>query len=305
MHQADQNDTAFTPNQARPDDERGISDIVQGYNRPVLFYVLATAWPWVFWFAAAYLSNLDRQTDLVRMGTAAFGLAGLIAPVLVVAWLVRNRPELRADIAARLRWPRHVPWYILAATFLLLLASIQLATAISVLFGASPEQFQFRGGWTFTAGVLPVWVTLIGAAILEELAWHGYGTDTLVRRMRVFSASMLFTVIWALWHLPLGFIKGYYHQEVVEQGVLQVLNFPLSMVAFVLLMNWLYFRGGRSILIPIVFHLTANLVNEIFLTDPDTKIIQTGLLLVVAAVVVWRDRELFFARPQHRDLRGA
>lgn len=84
-----------------------------------------------------------------------------------------------------------------------------------------------------------------------------------------------------------------------------MLNFPLSMVAFVLLMNWLYFRGGRSILIPIVFHLTANLVNEIFLTDPDTKIIQTGLLLVVAAVVVWRDRELFFARPQHRDLRGA
>lgn len=301
MPQEKQQDTTTAPVAGRPEDERGISEIVQGYDRPVLFYVLATAWPWAFWFAAAYLSNLDEQTDLVRLATAMLGLAGLIAPVAVVAWLVRNRPALRADIARRLRWPRHVPWSNLAATFLLLLGSIQLATAISLLFGSSAEQFQFRGGWTFTAGVLPVWITLVGAAILEELAWHGYGTDTLVRRMRVFSASLLFTVIWALWHLPLGFIKGYYHQEVVEQGVLQTLNFPLSMLAFVLLMNWLYFRGGRSILIPIVFHLTANLVNEIFLTDPDTKLIQTALLLVVAAVVVWRDRELFFALPHHRD----
>ena len=55
--------------------------------------------------------------------------------------------------------------------------------------------------------------------------------------MRVFTASMVFTVVWALWHLPLFFIDGYYHNEVVEQGWISALNFPLSMVAFVLLMN--------------------------------------------------------------------
>src|SRR5690625_6394224 len=59
-------------------------------------------------------------------------------------------------------------------------------------------------------------MTLLGAAILEEFAWHGYGTDTLIRRMNVFAASMLFTFIWFLWHIPLAFIDGYYHNEVVE-----------------------------------------------------------------------------------------
>ncbi len=142
-----------------------------------------------------------------------------------------------------------------------------------------------------------MWVLLVGAALIEEVAWHSYGTDALVGRMRVFTASMLFTLIWALWHLPLAFINGYYHNEVVETGWLHTLNFPLSMVAFVVLMNWLYFRAGRSILITVIFHATANVVNEIFMTHPDTKIIQTALLLIVAAAVVVRERELFFGRP--------
>jgi len=38
-------------------------------------------------------------------------------------------------------------------------------------------------------------------------------------------------------------------------------------------------------------------VNEIFRTHPDTKVIQTALLLPLTAVVVWRNRDLFFAGP--------
>lgn len=181
-------------------------------------------------------------------------------------------------------------------TPLLLVASILAAQAISLAFGYGPEQFQLRGGFTFSAGLLPVWFTLIGAAVFEELAWHSYGTDTLLSRMSVFTASLVFTLFWALWHLPLGFIKGYYHNEVVEMGWIHVLNFPLSMVAFVILMNWLYFSTGRSILIAVLFHVTANLTNEVFMTDPVTKIIQTILLLIVAGIVVSTKRELFFGR---------
>ena len=33
-------------------------------------------------------------------------------------------------------------------------------------------------------------------------------------------------------------------------------------------MNWLYYRGGRSVLLAIVFHLAANFGNELFQTDP-------------------------------------
>ncbi len=291
-------DTAGTTTPWRGGGDRPVDAAAARYDRPVLFYGLATLVPWGFWFAAAYLSNLPGQSVATQVWTAALGLAGLIAPVLVVAWMVRNRPELRADILRRLLWPRGIRWPFVIGALLLLPASIMLAQAISLLFGYGPEQFLLRDGFTFSAGLLPVWVTLLGAAVLEELAWHSYGTDALVARMRVFTASMLFTFIWALWHLPLAFIKGYYHNEVVETGWLHTLNFPLSMIAFVVLMNWIYFRTGRCVLVTIAFHATANVVNELFMTHPDTKIIQTALLLIVAAIVVVHDRDLFFGRPR-------
>lgn len=56
------------------------------------------------------------------------------------------------------------------------------------------------------------------------------------------------------------------------------------MVAFVVIMNWLYFRCGRSILIPIIFH-----------THPDSKLIQTALLLGASIIILVRERTLFFS----------
>lgn len=281
----------------------GFDHIVAHYNHPVLFYALAAIFPWAFWFAAAYLSNLHDQTPTVRATTTLLSVAGLISPVAVAAALIWRRPQLRADVVHRLSWPQNSNWLLIACAFLLVPASVYAATAVSVLFGYSTEQFQLRGGYTFSAGLLPVWVTLLGAAVLEELAWHSYGTDTLIRRMRIFSASMVFTAFWVLWHLPLSFINGYYHNEVVKSGWLHTLNFPLSVVAFVLLMNWLYFRTGRSILVPVIFHASANFANEIFRTDPDTKIFQTGLLLIVSVAVVLLDRTLFFQRPSKITIR--
>lgn len=279
---------------------RGIDTVAYQYNRPVLFYVLATAIPWACWFAAAYLSHLPNQTPGVLAATLVLSVLGLLAPLGVVIALVWGKPILRGDIWRRLAWPVTAPWHLVACAFLLLPASLFLAQAVSLLFGYDASQFQLRDGYTFSAGLLPVWVTLLGAAVVEELAWHSYGTDTLIRRMTVFTASMLFTVIWVFWHVPLSFIEGYYHNEVVKSGLLHTLNFPASMVAFVLLMNWLYFRCGRSILVPIIFHISANFSAEMFMTDPDSKVIQTGVLLVVSVVVVIRERDLFFARPEPR-----
>lgn len=275
----------------------GVEPVASRYDRPVAFYVLSAVITWACWLAAAWLSRLPDQSQAIRMATATIGLVGLAAPMGVVAWLVRGRPELRADIRSRLFWRKGASRLHLALSVLLLPASLMAAQAISLLFGDSTDQFLLRDSWSFTSGLLPVWVILGLAPVVEELAWHSYGTDTLVSRMRLVSASLVFTLFWTVWHMPLALVKGYYQAELVEQGWLETLNFPLSMVAFVLLMNWLYYRTGRSIVVAVAFHFVANYVNEIFRTDPDTKLIQTVLLLAVAVVVVWRDRDLFLSRP--------
>ena len=264
--------------------------------RPFLFFSLSLLLPWILWFVAAKISHTPGQENSLLL--AALLLSGLFSPVLLALWLVWRNPVLRADT-----WPRVLrlsgfPTRYLLAALLLPPASLMLAQLVSLLFGHSADQFFISGTPSFSSAVMSPWLILALAAVVEELAWHSYGTDALLYRFSLFAASLIFTVYWALWHLPLGFIKGYYHSELMASGVLYTANFVASMVVFVLLMNWVYMKSGRSIAVAALFHLSANLGNEIFATHPDSKVIQTGILLLVSAVVLYKEKELFFRRAQ-------
>lgn len=286
--------TVENPQSAAPH----LDPVVARYRHPWLFFGLSTAIPWVLWFTAGWLSHRPDASTSTWVAIAVLGLVGLFAP-LGVAWaLVRNDPVLRADVLHRLVNVGSVPAWAWAVALLLLPGALLVATALSLPLGYSPDQFLLRGGVSFTAGLIPAWLTLTLAPVAEELAWHSYGTDALASRWTVWRTSLVFGLIWFFWHVPLGTIQGYYQAEVVETGVLASVNFGVSVFPFIILMNWVYYRSGRNIPLTIVFHLAANIGNELFFTHPDTKVIQTALLLVVSAIVVWRERALFFTRPE-------
>lgn len=266
--------------------------VESGYRHPVLFFVLATVIPWGLWLPAAWFSRQPDAGVLVGL----LGIAGLFAPVGVVVWLTRGDRELRRDMLRRLDVRRVRPLWLLIACGLMP-AAVVVATLISLPMGYSADQLLLRGAFTFTAGVIPGWVVIVLAPVAEELAWHSYGTDSLRRRFSVFTTSLIFGVIWALWHMPLALIEGSSQNQTAEGGLLHALNFPLSVFPFVLLMNWIYYRTGRNITATILFHLFANLVTQVLATDPDTEVIATGVLLVVAVAVVIIERRLFFAAP--------
>ena len=283
----------------RPAKAPHVLENVSRYRHPLAFYVLATLIPWALWFTAAWLSHQPDQGRFTLAVMAVLGLAGLAAPVVVAMWFIR-KDGLTRDVFARLLSPPGTRPWIWGAALFLLPASVLVATAVSIPLGYDVSQFQLQNGFSFTTGLLPAWIVLVLAPVLEELAWKTYGTDSLASRMNVLWTSLLFGVVWVLWHVPLGFIKGYYQAEVVDEGLIHSLNYAVSLIPFVILMNWLYYRGARSVLVAIVFHLAANFGNELFHTHPDTKVIQTALLLALSVVVVWRDRELFLTSPRRR-----
>ncbi|MBX4378380.1 CPBP family intramembrane metalloprotease, partial [Mycobacterium tuberculosis] len=84
----------------------------------------------------------------------------------------------------------------------------------------------------------------------------------LTARWSLWRTTWAFTVFWALWHAPLAGIRGSYQAEVTDTGPLAGANFLLSLLLFTILMNWLYYRCGRSIWIAVLFHLCANVGNE-------------------------------------------
>ena len=272
-----------------------MNPVFQNYKHTYLFYFLATIIPWSFWGLAAYVSH-STYFSHPQDWASLLAFAGLIAPVLIVCVLVYRDRRLMKDMLQRmvnLRSGKPVYW---ALTLFLMPASILLAQFVSLWFGYPVSQFGFSDQFSFTSGVFPVWFLLIAAPIIEELAWHSYGTDSLCNRFSLITASMLFALFWGIWHIPLSFINDYYHSNLVETGWIHGVNFLLSLFPFVIIMNWLYFRTGRSILSAMIFHVTAGYFNEIFATHPDSKVIQTGLLTMLAIYIVLKEKHLFFDR---------
>ncbi|MEG8946957.1 CPBP family glutamic-type intramembrane protease [Ignavibacteria bacterium 4137-Me] len=270
--------------------------MLERYNKTFFFYGLSLIIPWILWFIVAYFSHLESYDSSINFLMSVLGILGLIAPALVASYLFLIDKDLMKDLKNRIFNIQRFNAFYLVITFLLIPFSIVIAQLISVIFGHSLSQFYISGKPTFTSLVYSPWFILIFAPIVEELAWHSYGTDTLRRKYNLFTTSLIFSFYWVIWHLPLSFIKGYYHSNVVAEGLVYSLNFIFSLFVFVILMNWLYYKTKRNIFTAIIFHLNANISNEIFATHPDSKVIQTGLLLLVAIIILKYDKEMFFSK---------
>ncbi len=272
-----------------------MNSAIQDYKHTYLFYFLATIIPWSFWGLAAYCSHSTNYLYAAELGSL-LAFAGLLSPMLIAFILIYRNKRLMNDMLQRminLRSGKPIYWVL---TFFLMPASILVAQLVSLLFGYPASQFAFSEHYSFTSGMFPVWFLLIAAPLIEELAWHSYGTDCLVNRFSLIKACMLFAFFWGIWHIPLSFINDYYHSNLVVTGWIHSANFLVSLFPFVIIMNWLYYKTGRSILSAVVFHISAGYFNEIFATHPDSKVIQTGLLTILATFIVLKDKQLFFNR---------
>ena len=174
--------------------------------------------------------------------------------------------------------------------------AILLSTGLSLFFGYSADQFSFSNQFSVMKGwsILGIVIPLLLAPIIEELGWRGYGVDSLRASFNLFKTSLIFGILWALWHLPAFFIKGYYHNQLWDLGLIYVVNFFVSVLVIAILMNWIYYKTDRSIPAVILFHSLLNLSSMALKTEPFTKIITTLLVCVVTALIIVYDRSFFF-----------
>ena len=248
-------------------------------------------------FIAAWLSRSPAwENPSVVFWGSVLGIIGLSIPFVAAMFLILPDKEMRKELySATFNFKGIRPgFWILTLT--LFPASILLAQAISLLLGHSLSQFKLVEHLSFTAGIFPAWFLLVLAPILEEFGWHTYGIHCLRNRLNLLWTSVIFGIVWGVWHMPLSFIKGYYQEVLVETGVLYSINFMVSLIPYLIIGNWIYYKTKRNMLLVVVFHLLAGFSNEIFQTHPDSKVIQTVLLLILSIAIICKDKAFFFSK---------
>ncbi len=68
------------------------------YKHPIRFYFLATFFPWLFWFVAAYLSHIEPTNHFYTLMYGALGVVGLLSPAVVAFVMMVIDPLLRKDL---------------------------------------------------------------------------------------------------------------------------------------------------------------------------------------------------------------
>jgi hypothetical protein len=262
--------------------------------KPALFFLLAFLVTWTAWFTTAYLSYREGMQGFQDL----FMLIGLCGPVIATLLMFHRSksPALWRDYYDRIVNFRRIRPVFVPVMLFLFPAVVVLSILLSFPFGHSADQLALSLQFGFSAGFMPVLLILFLAPALEELGWRGYGMDSLLSRFNLFTATLWFALLWALWHLPLFFINHYYHNQLLSNG-LYFANFWASVVAMAFIINWLYQRNNRSVIACFLFHLSADLSMAIIPADQFTKCIVTVVLFGIAAAIVVADRKIFFAGP--------
>ena len=262
--------------------------------RPVRFYITCFVTTWIFWIAAAFISRFENDNGISMI----LMLFGLLSPAVtaITTVLTSKNKTLKQDLKRKIiGFYRIKPLSILAG-IIGFMTIVLLSILLSLLFGQSMDQLSFTEDFSFSIGGTSALLTILLAAVIEEIGWRGYGEDSVAAYFSWFTESIIFGFVWALWHLPLFWIEGTYHYGLRELGIGYVLNFLISVSPMGFLTTWVYVKNNRSMLACIIFHLFVNTMQEKIAMTPQTKCVETIVVFMAAALIVATNKKIFFAQ---------
>jgi len=255
--------------------------------RPVLFFALAYLFTWIFWIPAIF----------VRGNTGTFlMMLGLIAPAVVSTLFVvfSGSDALKKDLRQKIIGFYKVKWMNVLLAILVFAGITACSILLSLAFGQPLSQFSFTEDFSFTGvGIGSALLTILVASIIEEVGWKGYCEDSIGNYMNWFWESMIFGALWSFWHFPLLFIQGTY-QAGLMVNPLYVINFFISGIPLGFIITWVYLASDRSILACMVFHLFVNFMQEKIAMTPETKCVQTIVVIAATVIIVAAKKDMFF-----------
>ena len=266
-----------------------------GYKyRPVRFYGIVFAITWVFWIAAAIVGHRMPDDSTISFTLMLLGL--LVPPITALCTILTSKSTaLKRDLREKLIGFFRVKPAIVLIAIVIFGMIIVVSILLSTLFGQSFSQFSFVDDFSFAGGGAVALLTIILAAFFEELGWRGYAEDAIAFYCSWWKESLIFGVVWGLWHLPLFFIPDTYHFNIWQESNLYMANFFVSIIPLSFIFTWVYVKNERSIIACMVFHFFVNFLQEKIAMTNTTKCVETLVLFAFASALVLLNKNLFFS----------
>lgn len=242
----------------------------------VLAYVFA--WGWSLTVAIAGVTVKQGQGWPTHVPSL---LAPMLAALVVVGF-TEGRVGIRGLVRRMGRWQFSPVWWLVVVSPLVMLGLTLVGMGLAGLDLPDWGDFARFGGLP-AYGVLSTFLlVLVLNGFGEETGWRGYLQDRLQHRFNPLPATLLVSVIWAVWHTPFFFILSTY----TGFNAMTLVMFPLGLTSGAVILTWLYNHTGRSILAVALWH---TLYNMAVATAGATDLIQgivTAAVMVAATVLV-------------------
>lgn len=258
-------------------------------NPLIVYFTLAYLISWLIWFplyspalGIAGLPVLPFQHGIGGLGPliSAFITTGIFEGNEGVKSLkhrmIKARPLVYIAIA------------LLSPFLLAFMASIinyvanQRPIELSGLFvGKELPEFNFAGFLLYN---------LLFFGFGEEAGWRGFALPRLQNKTNALNASIILTVLWAIWHWPLFL----YRPGFMNMGVAGTFGWLFSLLTGSVLLTWLYNSSKGGILVCAIFHATVDIA---FLADFNDQNMANymGMLITIwgiATIIIFKPRNL-------------
>ncbi len=252
------------------------------------FFLFVFAWTWSFWIIEAALGlSVSTVQGYALLLLGGFGpMVGGIG----FAWFTRSGGSWKA-YWMRILDPRLIcaGWW--AATLLLAPALMALAIAGAVASGDVTASTALRSNAVrFLADPSSLVGFVLSVLVLgplpEELGWRGYALERLQTRHSPLAAALILGFVWALWHIPLFFLRDMLHWS-HGVGSAWFWLFMVQVPCLSVVMSWLFNNTRHSTLAAILFHFSVNFAFALGNVTERTNIWAT-VLWIAAAVAIAR-----------------
>lgn len=118
----------------------------------------------------------------------------------------------------------------------------------------------------------------------EETGWRGFALPRLQTRFSAFTANLILTAFWAIWHWPLFLnpLGGYIHMDIGG-----IAGWLFSLLTGGILFTWLFNSSRGNVLACALFH---SMMDVVFMADLNLPQLSTyaGILITLWGLAVWQ-----------------